>query len=363
MLCLLRGCCSGFLGGFCGGGCLATALGLGRGCRRFTNEFCHEDAGHEKLGSVVIEINGRAFRIRGRDDPQSVLIVLDGLPFLHYLHNFLLRPHSLFLESVPFLEKERFPTPRQPLPIYRLEACDVLCLKALRALLYFEFHRLAFIQGLVPIHLNGGEVYENIFSGLALDEPVALRSIEPLHCSLFLHCTTSMLKLLCLSWSRGLVSQAPRQPPARQKKAAMCCRSPLNESKGNTRATNAIRKPITGKGLLSISDWDTAPPPPYCKLLIFRILGCWDGLRGAQSSVSYSSSASGWRLACPSPVLFFSQYFFTQASQLLPAAVSRPLNDSAAISAYAILVRWLESFGNRRTKELLSVAPVTRSKM
>src|SRR5258708_4153090 len=87
-----------------------------------------------------------------------------------------------------------------------------------KALLYFEFHRLAFIQGLVPIHLNGGEVNENIFSGLALDKPVALRSIEPLHCSLFLHFTTSMLKLLCLSWSRGLVAQAPRQPPARQKK-------------------------------------------------------------------------------------------------------------------------------------------------
>jgi hypothetical protein len=31
-------------------------------------------------------------------------------------------------------------------------------------------------------------VYEYIFTGLALDEPVALRSIEPLHCSLFLHC-------------------------------------------------------------------------------------------------------------------------------------------------------------------------------
>ena len=79
------------------------------------------------------------------------------------------------------MKAERLPTPWKPLPIYRLEACDVLCLKALRALLYFEFHRLAFIEGLVTVHLNGGEVYENIFSGLTLDEPVALRSIEPLH--------------------------------------------------------------------------------------------------------------------------------------------------------------------------------------
>src|SRR5437899_191496 len=73
----------------------------------------------------------------------------------------------------------------------RLEACDVLRLKALRALLYFKLHRLAFIEGLVAVHHDGGEVYEDIFSGLALDEPVALRSIEPLHCSLFLHFRTS----------------------------------------------------------------------------------------------------------------------------------------------------------------------------
>src|SRR5580700_11716031 len=73
-------------------------------------------------------------------------------------------------------------------PVYRLEACDVLCLKALRALLYFELHRLTLIQGLVTVHHDGGEVYEYVFPCLALDEPVALRSIEPLYCSLFLHC-------------------------------------------------------------------------------------------------------------------------------------------------------------------------------
>src|SRR5215471_9330075 len=158
---------------------------------------------------------------------------------------------SLIFPSLPKAEEERFPTPRKPLQICRLEACDVLRLKALRALLYFEFHRLTFIQGFVTVHLNGGEVHKHILSGLALDEPVALRSIEPLHCSLFLHFRTSMLKLLCLSWSRNLVAQAPKQPPARQKEAAICCRSPLNESKGNTRATNAIPNAITGKGLLS----------------------------------------------------------------------------------------------------------------
>ncbi len=34
-----------------------------------------------------------------------------------------------------------------------------------------------------------------------------------------------------------------------------------------------------------------------------------------------------------SPAAFFSAYFFIQASQLLPAAVSRPVKASAAMSA------------------------------
>src|SRR5579871_4077423 len=77
-------------------------------------------------------------------------------------------------------------TPRASLN--SLEAGDVLRLKAFRALLHFKFHRLTLIQRLITVHLNCREVYEYIFPGLALDEPVALRSIEPLHCSLFLHC-------------------------------------------------------------------------------------------------------------------------------------------------------------------------------
>jgi len=75
----------------------------------------------------------------------------------------------------------------EPRPGTDLEARNVLRLKALRTLLHFELHRLTFIEGLVAVHLNGGEVYEHIFSRLALDESITLRSIEPLHCSLFLH--------------------------------------------------------------------------------------------------------------------------------------------------------------------------------
>ena len=39
---------------------------------------------------MVIKIDGGTFRIRGGDDPQAVNFMLDGLAFLHYLHNFLL---------------------------------------------------------------------------------------------------------------------------------------------------------------------------------------------------------------------------------------------------------------------------------
>jgi hypothetical protein len=38
-------------------------------------------------------------------------------------------------------------------------------------------------------------VNKDILSGLALDEPVTLRSIEPLHCSLFLHCTNLEIEI------------------------------------------------------------------------------------------------------------------------------------------------------------------------
>ena len=48
------------------------------------------------------------------------------------------------------------------------------------------------------------------------------------------------------------------------------------------------------------------------------------------------SNISGCKLKSFSPAAFFSAYFFIHASQLFPAAVSRPENSSAAISAYEI---------------------------
>ena len=66
-----------------------------------------------------------------------------------------------------------------------LEANDVLGLQALGALADFEFNRLPFVEALIPLRLDGGEVHEDILTGLALDEPVTLAGVEPLHCSLF----------------------------------------------------------------------------------------------------------------------------------------------------------------------------------
>src|SRR5262249_15960978 len=75
------------------------------------------------------------------------------------------------------------------------------------------------------------------------------------------------------------------------------------------------------------------------------------------------SKASGCRLAPWPSAAFFSQYFFTQASQLLPAAGSRPEKTSAEMSEEATFWRELPSFGKTRTKDDASVEPLMRSKM
>ncbi len=70
---------------------------------------------------------------------------------------------------------------------HRLDAGYVFCLKAFGAFLYFKFYVLAFVERFVSVHHDRGEVHENIFPGLTLDKTIALRSIEPLDGSLFLH--------------------------------------------------------------------------------------------------------------------------------------------------------------------------------
>ena len=72
-------------------------------------------------------------------------------------------------------------------PPLRLEASHVRRLEALGTGGNFEFDRLALVQRLVTIRLDGREVDENIFATLALNETKAFTCVEPLNCSLFFH--------------------------------------------------------------------------------------------------------------------------------------------------------------------------------
>src|SRR5215470_14158396 len=66
-----------------------------------------------------------------------------------------------------------------------LQQLHVLCLPPLRAFDDVELHRLAFFQTAEAIRLNSGEVNEHIFSIFTGNKAIALRVIEPLHCTLF----------------------------------------------------------------------------------------------------------------------------------------------------------------------------------
>ena len=66
-----------------------------------------------------------------------------------------------------------------------LQRLNVGGLQALGAADDFKLDRLAVVQRLVAIRLNRGEMHEDIFSALALDEAKAFAGIEPLDCSLF----------------------------------------------------------------------------------------------------------------------------------------------------------------------------------
>src|SRR5579863_190542 len=195
--------------------------------------------------------------------------MLDGLAFLHCLHVFLLfssgfvstNPETLLSQGLQVQTLKPWPLTRLSVTgnsVYgaaldgtnparhRLEACYVFCLQTLRTLLHFEFHRLTLIQGLVTVHHDGGEVHENIFSRLALDESISLRSVKPLHRSLFLHrypscvapaytrtivskvkvCKQTLNPIIaCLSWSvphvlPGCLGKSVRFPPRDQPRPA-----------------------------------------------------------------------------------------------------------------------------------------------
>jgi hypothetical protein len=148
--------------------------------------------------------------------------------------------------------------------MHRLEAGNVLCLKAFGAFLYFKFDCLTFVERFVSVHHDRREVHENIFTGLTLDKTIALRSIEPLDCSLFLHChyltrayptnafkpgwacdigiALFLLVRMLVNYGRANTRNLPSAvtaPQPAKKAAKIVLAAPLNEPKGITRATNA----------------------------------------------------------------------------------------------------------------------------
>lgn len=68
-----------------------------------------------------------------------------------------------------------------------LEGRNLFRLQAFGTLGHDELDRLSFVERAIAFRLDGGEMYENILPGLALNESVAFRGVKPLHCSLFLH--------------------------------------------------------------------------------------------------------------------------------------------------------------------------------
>jgi hypothetical protein len=75
------------------------------------------------------------------------------------------------------------------MPVYFLKsgaAHNVRGVQSLGALLAFEFHRIALVQGLVPVLLDGGEVHEDILPSRTLDKPISFGTVKPLHHAIFL---------------------------------------------------------------------------------------------------------------------------------------------------------------------------------
>jgi hypothetical protein len=66
-----------------------------------------------------------------------------------------------------------------------LELLDALSLQAFGAFSDGKLHRFAFVERTVSFGLDGGVMDENIISGSALNKPITLRIVEPLHDTLF----------------------------------------------------------------------------------------------------------------------------------------------------------------------------------
>jgi len=85
--------------------------------------------------------------------------------------------------------------PLQRTRAFRLEADDVGGLQALRPAGDFELDGLSFVQRLVSVRLNGGEMNKDVFAGLPLNKAKSLGCVKPLHNTLFFQSNYPFLPL------------------------------------------------------------------------------------------------------------------------------------------------------------------------
>jgi hypothetical protein len=118
----------------------------------------------------------------------------------------------------------------------RLKRHNVGSLEALRALHHVELHSGAFLKVTVAISLDGGEVHEDVFASVPLNESIAFGGVEPLHRSLFSIVThiqsNSLIQCYLLP---PLHLQAENKKGRGSFLAAF-----VNNSESFTRATNAL---------------------------------------------------------------------------------------------------------------------------
>jgi hypothetical protein len=100
---------------------------------------------------------------------------------------------AIFFAHIPFEADRLVSRPAEKLS----GRCDVGRLQAFRALGHLKFYSGAFIQRAVALRLDGGEVYEHVFSILPLYKTVALGCVEPLHCTFFFHLPRFLLLKEC----------------------------------------------------------------------------------------------------------------------------------------------------------------------
>jgi hypothetical protein len=99
--------------------------------------------------------------------------------------------------------------------------------QSFRPLLALELDGLAFVEALITIFLDRGEMDENILSGRTLDKPVPLGPVEPLHYTVLPHCDSFMT-----AW---LIRIAPENTTSRHMRASLALRQ-LGETSDASRS-------------------------------------------------------------------------------------------------------------------------------